>query len=192
MEWTAIVGILVVLAVIVWLVVIIISANRDSKLITVDSEFSLRLLPPGQPLPLTEGWVDDNEEGTSKHWEVFTSRELSQVDARIAYESYQLIRAHAFDQLPLSDYVRSLLHPEEVNLYLAQYAPNVLLEYGAVTETQLVQQMANRSKFTTLSEFIKHVAFFDSTLSERLKARVVDPHEYELDPSGWYDDEDDD
>lgn len=188
MEWL---GIIAVLSIVVWLGVVIVSAYRDSKKVTVDSEFALRLLPAGQPLPLTEGWVDDNEDGTSKHWEVFTSRPFSLVDARIAYESYQLVRAHAFDQLPLSDYVRNLLHPEEINLFLAQHAPQYLIQHGAVTESGVVRQMADRAKFVSLSDFINHVAFFDSTLKERLKARTVAPSEYELDTSGWDDGDDD-
>lgn len=186
MEWL---GIVAVLAVVVWLVFVFVSAYRESKKVTVDSEFALRLLPAaGRPLPLAEGWVDDNEDGTSKHWEVFTSRPFSLVDARIAYESYQLVRAHAFDQLPLSEYVRTLLKQEEQPVYVG-YAPYGFGRYYPASGSQLVHQMADRSKFVSLSHFVNHVAFFDSTLLDRLKARTVDPSEYELDTSGW-DDED--
>lgn len=47
-----------------------------------------------------------------------------------------------------------------------------------------------RRWFISLSDFIHYVAGFDPTLLDTLRARTVNPAEYELDRSGWEDDGD--
>lgn len=49
-----------------------------------------------------------------------------------------------------------------------------------------------RTNFTSKSDFIDYVATFDSTLTDTLRAREVDPTEYDIDRSAWEDEEKDD
>jgi hypothetical protein len=163
MEWFALA---LVLGIIVWMALVIISALRNKK-VTIDSVYALRMLPAGQPLELEGQWVKTDE--YSSTWQTLRVRSYSQADARIAFESYVLVHEGMYDALPLSPYMERLL----------KMFPS------------LFERLASRTAFVSLSDFIQFVALFDMHLLDRLKAREVDPSEYQLDRSGW-DDEDDD
>jgi hypothetical protein len=160
------IGIGVVVLVILWLAFVVIQSLRD-KNVTIDNEFSLRLLPAGRELVLEEKRV---REGSTTTWVPVRTRVYSIVDARIAYASYLLIRARRYDELPMSTYMQTLrkMGPE------------------------LVDNLASKEQFQTMAGFIDHVALFDTNLKDALRAREVDPSEYELDRSGWDEDENDD
>lgn len=49
-----------------------------------------------------------------------------------------------------------------------------------------------RRWFTSMSDFIFYVAQYEPGLLDTLRARVVDPAEYELDRSGWEDEDEHD
>ena len=56
--------------------------------------------------------------------------------------------------------------------------------------TYVTMDNDKRRWFTSMSDFIRYAATVNPTLLATLSARTVDPAEYELDRSGW-DDEDD-
>lgn len=163
MEWVALA---LVLGIIVWMAIVIVSTLRNKK-VTIDSQYALRLLPAGQPLELEGKWGEVDE--YSKQWHTLRARSYTQADARIAFETYVLIHEGMYDALPLSPYMASV----------RKMFPS------------LFERTASRMEFESLADFIRFVAMFDMHLMDRLKAREVDPSEYQLDRSGW-DDEDDD
>ncbi|MBM3618745.1 MAG: hypothetical protein FJX23_09445 [Alphaproteobacteria bacterium] len=161
MEW---IGFALTLLLLGGLVTIIVLAIRDKK-IYIDTEFSLRTLPAGRLFELDGHWVNDDEEGFSKHWETTASRYLTFEDARLAYKTFVLLRAKDYTKVNLSSYMSSLL----------LIAPD------------LVDKLAARNVFYSMHDFVTHVALFDDALTDTIKNRDVDPAEYDLDKSGWDD-----
>lgn len=163
MEWF---GLALVLLLLGAFIAIIIAAVRDKK-IYIDTEFSLRTLPAGRLFELDGHWVNDDEEGFSKHWETTASRYLTFEDARIAFKTFVLIRAKDYSKMNSTSYMSFLL----------KISPD------------LVDKFAVRNVFYSIHDFVTHVALFDDALTDTLKNRTVDPAEYQLDKSGWNDDD---
>lgn len=159
------IGIGIVVLLMLWLAVVIIQSLRDKR-VTIDNEFSLRLLPAGRQLVLEEQRISD---GTSTTWIPVRTRGYTIVDARIAYASYLLIRARRYDALQMPTYMRTLHR----------------------IDSQMVDDLAAKEQFVSMADFIEHVALFDAALKDTLCAREVEPSEYELDRSGWDEDEKD-
>lgn len=163
MEW---IPVTLVLGILVWMAWVIISSLRNKR-VSIDSLTALRMLPAGKALVLKEEWQDST--GGSKTLTPIETRQFSRTDGVIAYPSYLLIREGNLDALVLTDYMKQL----------RRISP------------QLVEELAAKHEFVSLSQFIHHVALFDATLLPTLRVRLVDPTEYDLDRSGW-DEEDDD